>query len=76
MILLIVLIIAIVVIFTYAILSCDTNPGDMGITLFACITLSVLVGAILATKCNSSEPTAMDVYKGKTTLEITYRDNK
>lgn len=72
---LLVLIMGIVVIFTYTILSCDANPSDMGITLFACIILSALVGSILTIKCTSSEPTAMDVYKGKTTLEITYRDS-
>ena len=34
----------------------------------------VLSGGIMTAFQESHEPTAMDVYKGKTTLEITYKD--
>ena len=39
-----------------------------------------LVGGAIACLClikayNINEPTALDVYRGKTTLEITYRDS-
>lgn len=38
--------------------------------MFSCLALSSLVSLI-----NYNEPTALDVYRGKTTLEITYRDS-
>lgn len=43
-----------------------------------------ILGVVITTICvilmacitkNSSTPTAIDVYRGKTTLEITYRDS-
>lgn len=47
----------------------DTHPGIYLGTLIAC------VGAILiATNQYEKNPSAMDVYQGKTTLEITYKD--
>lgn len=36
---------------------------------------AVLYGAFTALACYEKEPTALDVYRGKTTLEITYRDS-
>lgn len=48
----------------------DTHPGIYLGTLLAC------VGAILITTNRyETNPSAMDVYQGKTTLEITYKDN-
>lgn len=47
----------------------DTHPGIYFGTLIACL------GAILiATNRYETDPSAMDVYQGKTTLEITYKD--
>jgi len=47
----------------------DEHPGIYIGTLLACL------GAILfATSNYESKPSAMDVYQGKTTLEITYKD--
>ena len=46
----------------------DEYPG---LDLLACCIGTVLLCAYL----NSDTPTAMDVYKGRTTLEITYRDS-
>ena len=36
---------------------------------------AVLFGAFFVMSFVKSEPTALDVYRGKTTLEITYRDS-
>jgi hypothetical protein len=36
---------------------------------------AVLFGAFFVMIIVKSEPTALDVYRGKTTLEITYRDS-
>lgn len=36
--------------------------------------VSFLFGALYESSKIENEPTALDVYRGKTTLEITYRD--
>lgn len=36
---------------------------------------AVFYGAFVTMACYEKEPTALDVYRGKTTLEITYRDS-
>ena len=41
----------------------------------ATMVCAVLFGAFLVMVLVESEPTALDVYRGKTTLEITYRDS-
>lgn len=47
----------------------DNHPGIYFGTLLACL------GAMLIMANNyEKEPSAMDVYQGKTTLEITYKD--
>lgn len=47
----------------------DEHPGVYFGTLLACL------GAMLIMEnCYKSNPSAMDVYQGKTTLEITYKD--
>lgn len=47
----------------------DEHPGIYIGTLIAC------VGAVLITaNTYETNPSAMDVYQGKTTLEITYKD--
>ncbi len=49
----------------------STKPSLVWPTIiFSCFALSSLVSLI-----NYNEPTALDVYRGKTTLEITYRDS-
>ena len=48
----------------------DTHPGIYLGTLLAC------VGTVLITENHyETNPSAMDVYQDKTTLEITYKDN-
>ena len=41
----------------------------------ATMVCAVLFGAFLVMTIVKSTPTALDVYRGKTTLEITYRDS-
>ena len=42
--------------------------------LFGAIGAYILSGGIMMMYQETCEPTAMDVYQGKTTLEITYKD--
>lgn len=43
---------------------------------FLCIIVSPLLGMIIKSYPNDNlTPTALDVYRGKTTLQITYRDS-
>ena len=72
---LIILFALIVALYGYIVYSYDSGPNRIGLPLFVCIILSVISGALIAIKIDSSEPTAMDVYRGNTTLEITYRDS-
>ena len=47
-----------------------------GVTLAAIGAILGLIGAIgHQTELDCNTPTALDVYRGKTTLEITYRDS-
>ena len=49
----------------------NTEPSLVWFTIiFSCLALGSLISLI-----NYNEPTALDVYQGKTTLEITYRDS-
>ena len=49
----------------------DTEPSLVWLTImFSCLALGSLLSLI-----NYNEPTALDVYRGKTILEITYRDS-
>ena len=43
-------------------------------TFSACFFMVIGTGIGLILGYNKSEPTALDVYRGKTTLEITYKD--
>ena len=48
---------------------------DIEGTSVATMICAALFGAFLVMTFIESEPTALDVYRGKTTLEITYRDS-
>ena len=49
----------------------STKPSLVWFTImFSCLALGSLFSLI-----NHNEPTAIDVYRGKTELEITYRDS-
>ena len=54
--------------FIFVIFVYDISPSSL-ITIHL-LTLGIFVSLIVISK----EPTAMDVYRGKTTLEITYKD--
>lgn len=50
--------------------------GKTGITLWAIGVILVIIGAIgHQVESEKGAPTALDVYRGKTILEITYRDS-
>ena len=44
-------------------------------TLFLGVLVGILAGAIFVILVGDEHPTAIDVYRGKTTLEITYKDS-
>ena len=60
-------------------LICECSGAAVGFTIAGVCSLGVfiIVGIIVDVCCNTpkKEPTALDVYRGKTTLEITYRDS-
>ena len=51
------------------------NNDEKAISCFFVIISSVMLTVELINDSSKDEPTAMDVYQGKTTLEITYRDS-
>lgn len=46
-----------------------------GIGLLISVVVFVVTGVTIGVCTPNHEPTALDVYRGKTTLEITYRDS-
>ena len=56
---------------------CECSGAALGFIIagLGSFIVFILVGTIGGVRHNTSkEPTALDVYRGKTTLEITYRD--
>jgi hypothetical protein len=71
-------IIAILIILLVLVLICNVFSKDIdarAISCFCAIIISVLFTGALIIYNYEIEPTALDVYEGKTTLEITYRDS-
>jgi hypothetical protein len=61
---------------TFYISNSEDGDFDSGITLGVIITLLVFMeSGLISSIISDPHPTAMDVYQGKTTLEITYRDS-
>lgn len=52
-----------------------SKNNDNAISCFCVIISSIMLTVALINDSSKDEPTAMDVYQGKTTLEITYRDS-
>lgn len=52
----------------------DESKGIYGVPLSA-TSILWLIGASIISVNNTNQPTALDVYRGKTTLEITYKDS-
>ena len=68
--LLIVSIIALALILWYTQIEDEDLSKVLLTIIFSCLALVSMLSII-----NYDEPTALDVYRGKTTLEITYRDS-
>lgn len=51
------------------------NINNKVISCYCVIISSVMLTVALINYSSKDEPTALDVYQGKTTLEITYRDS-
>lgn len=69
-----------VILFIYLLLcfiicSCSENIYHRILYWFCTIICCVLLTIVIITHIYKTEPTALDVYEGKTTLEITYRDS-
>ena len=45
------------------------------VSVVGIVICAALMGGYIAIGCYENDPTALDVYRGKTTLEITYRDS-
>lgn len=68
-----ILILLLALVFIWNVFSKDTD--NKAISCFCVIITSVLLTIILIDYISKDELTALDVYQGKTTLEITYRDS-
>ena len=56
--------------------NCSMNDkDDRAASAFFLTVSAIIFFALFATYENRNTPTAMDVYRGKTTLEITYKDS-
>lgn len=67
-----ILILLLVLAFVWNVLSKDI---DKIISCLCVIVCSTIFTVILIDYCHKDNPTTLDVYEGKTTLEITYRDS-
>lgn len=67
------LILLLVLCFGWNLFSKNTNSKD--VSCFCTAIISALLAGTLTNYNSKNYPTALDVYQGKTTLEITYRDS-
>ena len=57
-------------------INASTIDGESAYFGIGCITSIMFLAGMLCIACGTDNtPTALDVYRGKTTLEITYRDS-
>ena len=68
-----ILIVLLLLVFSWNIYSKDDD--NKVISYFCIIIISILLTVALIIYNYEFKPTALDVYEGKTTLEITYRDS-
>ena len=68
-----ILILLLALTFTWNVFS--KNINNKVISCYCVIISSVMLTVVLINNSSKDEPTATDVYQGKTTLEITYRDS-
>ena len=67
------LILLLILVFVWNVFSKDDNNKET--SCFCAIIVSAMVTGVIIDYKNKDNPTAIDVYQGKTTLEITYRDS-
>ena len=67
-----ILFLALILSFIWNAVSKDT---DRAISCFCAIICGIIFIIVLSDYCHKDEPTTLDVYQGKTTLEITYKDS-
>lgn len=68
-----ILLLLLVIIFIWNISSKSTYGRSF--SYFYAVIISITLNGVLITYNSKYDPTALDVYQGKTTLEITYRDS-
>ena len=68
-----ILILLLVLVFVWNVFSKDNNNKET--SCFCTIIVSAMVTGVIIDYKNKDNPTAIDVYQSKTTLEITYRDS-
>lgn len=68
-----ILILFLVIIFIWNVSSKDGD--NRAISCFFAVMVSVIITGVFIDYKHKDKPTALDVYQGKTTLEITYRDS-
>ena len=68
-----ILILLLVIIFIWNVSSKDGD--NRAISCFCAVMFSVIFTGVFIDYKHKDKPTALDVYQGKTTLEITYRDS-
>lgn len=72
-ILILLLVLLLVLVFVWNVFS---NDSDNKATSCVCaIVVSVILTRLIIDYSSKDNPTALDVYQGKTTLEVTYRDS-
>ena len=71
------LIIAILIFFLVIVFiwNVSSKDSDRAISCFFTIMISVIITGVFIDYKHKDNPTSLDVYQGKTTLEITYRDS-
>lgn len=52
-----------------------TENGVRFISILVCMFFAVILALVTKSDLSKTDPKAIDVYRGKTTLEITYRDS-
>ena len=67
------LILLLVLVFIWNVSSKDGD--NKAISCFFAVMFSVVITGVIIDYTTKDEPTALDVYQGKTILEITYRDS-
>ena len=68
-----ILIVLVLLVFSWNI--CSKDIDNRAISCFCAIMVGVMLTVVIIDYNSKDNPTALDVYRNKTTLEITYRDS-